>query len=65
MPVMGGIEFLETIDLKKNYPDLKVLVLSNLSDQNTIDQISKLGATKYVLKSSVSPGELLAAVKTL
>lgn len=65
MPVMGGIEFLEKVDLKKNYPNIKVLVLSNLSDHKTLDTITKLGATKYLLKASVSPSELVAAVRDL
>ncbi|MBA2279472.1 response regulator transcription factor [Candidatus Saccharibacteria bacterium] len=65
MPVMGGIEFLEKVDVKKKYPKMKILVLSNLSDPKTLDQIEKLGATKYLLKAGTSPTELIDAVKQL
>ncbi len=63
MPIMGGIEFLQKVKIKHDYPDVKILVLSNLSDANTLQQISKLGATKYLLKASLSPSQLVEAVK--
>lgn len=62
MPVMGGIEFLEAVELKKNYPDVKVLVLSNLSDPKTRERVESLGATKYLLKAGVAPAELVKTV---
>ncbi|HUP26408.1 MAG TPA: response regulator [Candidatus Limnocylindrales bacterium] len=65
MPVMGGIEFLEKTKIKQNHPHLKVLVLSNLSDTATLQQVTKLGATKYFLKASLSPTQLVEAVKSL
>ncbi|HXH04827.1 MAG TPA: response regulator [Candidatus Nitrosotenuis sp.] len=65
MPVMGGIEFLETIKIKENYPDTRVLFLTNLSDQKTVTQSKKMGAHKYLLKASVSPKELITAVGEL
>lgn len=65
MPVMNGFEFLESVNVKKNHPDIKVLVLSNLSDQASLDKISELGATKYVLKASISPSELVEEVRQL
>lgn len=65
MPVMGGLEFLEKAAVKLNYPNTKVLVLSNLSDSKTLSKICDLGADKYLLKSSASPAELAAAVKEL
>ncbi len=55
MPIMSGIEFLEKTKIKLNYPDVKVLVLSNLSDPKTLQKIVSLGANKYLLKASLSP----------
>ena len=65
MPVMNGIEFLEKAQLKKNYPAIKVLVLSNLSDPKTINKITKLGVSDYKLKASLSPVQLASAVRNL
>lgn len=65
MPVMSGIEFLEKVDIRTNYPSTRVLVLSNLSDPKTLNRITESGATKYLLKSSASPAELVAAVRSI
>lgn len=65
MPVMSGIEFLEKTKIKQNYPDVKILVLSNLSDPKTLQKIVSLGANKYLLKASLSPAQLVTAVKRL
>ncbi len=65
MPVMSGIEFLEKVNLIKQYPDTKVLVLSNLSDKDTVDQVTSLGASKHMVKSSLSPKQLVATVRAL
>lgn len=65
MPVMGGIEFLKTAHIPEKYPATKVLVLSNLSDQKTVDTVMGLGASRYLLKASTSPRELIAAIESL
>ncbi len=65
MPVMNGIEFLKHADIANNHPTTKVLVLSNLSDKETIDQVTSLGASKHVIKSSLSPSELVSTVRSL
>jgi len=63
MPVMDGVEFLEKYDLKKNHPDVKVVVFSNYDLQDEIDSAYRLGADRYVLKAWASPKELLQIVK--
>jgi len=65
MPIMGGIEFLEIVHIAETYPDTKVLVLSNLSDQKTLENVMRLGASRYMLKASASPRELIEAVEAL
>lgn len=65
MPVMNGIEFLEKVNLMKKYPKTKVLVLSNLSDKETVDQVITLGASKHLVKSSLSPSQLVSTVRAL
>ncbi len=65
MPVMSGIEFLQQVKIAETYPDTRVLVLSNLSDKETIARVIELGATRHLIKSSVSPRELVANVREL
>jgi CheY-like chemotaxis protein len=61
MPAMDGKELMSTIDLSE-YPGMKVIVYSNLSDKTTESEMLKLGAHDFILKSSMTPRDLLAAV---
>lgn len=61
MPVMDGREFLRNVDLS-DYPNTKVIVYSNLSDQQTETELRELGAHDFILKSSMTPSDLLALV---
>ncbi len=61
MPIMDGKEFLRTIDLQK-YPQLKIIVYSNMSDSATEAEVLKLGAYKVVLKSSLAPKDLVELI---
>ncbi len=62
MPGMNGFETAEW--LYKNYPQVKVLALSMLSDEHTIIRMLKSGAKGYILKSA-DPDELLLALDSL
>ena len=61
MPRLSGKEFLENIDIA-DYPNTKIIVTSNISDQPVVDEMLRLGAHKYVLKASLSPTDLLRMV---
>ncbi len=61
MPRLSGKEFLENIDVA-DYPNTKIIVTSNISDQPIVDEMLRLGAHKYVLKASLSPTDLLRMV---
>lgn len=63
MPVMNGIEFLEKFSIKKKYKDIKILLLTNLGDDQEIKKAQNLGAHSYALKANMSPDELVAFVK--
>lgn len=65
MPVMSGIEFLQQANLAREFPNTKVLVLSNLSDKETVKQVESLGASKHLVKASLSPSQLVANVRSL
>lgn len=61
MPLMDGKELLRNIDMN-DYPKMKIVVYSNLSDKFTEAEILKLGAHDFILKSSMTPADLLALV---
>jgi CheY-like chemotaxis protein len=62
MPVMDGKTFLEKLDIS-NYPDLTVIVCSNTSDKNLMDEMLKLGAQKVVTKADLAPNDLTTLVE--
>ncbi|OYW19962.1 MAG: DNA-binding response regulator [Sphingobacteriales bacterium 12-47-4] len=62
MPEMDGYE--TTQWLHKNYPFIKVLVLSMLSDEKTIIKMFRLGARGYLLKNT-DPEELHKALDAI
>lgn len=62
MPQMDGKELLRNIDLSE-YPKTRVIVYSNLSDKSTETEVLNLGAHDFVLKSSMTPNDLLELVK--
>jgi len=62
MPEMDGFE--TTRWLHSNYPQIKVLVLSMLSDERTIIRMVRLGAKGYLLKNA-EPEELKAALDSV
>jgi CheY-like chemotaxis protein len=63
MPIMDGLGFLEKInELGKELP--KIILMTNLSGGKEIDQAMKLGAVDALLKSNLSPRQLIAAVRS-
>lgn len=62
MPYMNGYETAEWI--KKNYPIIKILVLSMLDDERSIIRMLQFGARGYITKGS-DPKELKTALDTL
>jgi two-component system, NarL family, invasion response regulator UvrY len=62
MPEMDGFE--TTTWLHKNYPFIKILVLSMVSDERTIIRMFRLGAKGYLLKNT-EPEELLKALDSV
>jgi two-component system, response regulator YesN len=62
MPMMNGLTFLEKSNIKETYPDTTVIAFSNLSDIDMLNKMLELGADTHMLKSSISPKELLRTV---
>jgi DNA-binding NarL/FixJ family response regulator len=60
MPLMGGIELTE--EVKKNYPELKVMILSALDHEKYVIKAFQSGVNGYLLKSA-DADELLFAIR--
>jgi DNA-binding NarL/FixJ family response regulator len=62
MPVMNGLEATEQI--RKQIPQVKVLILSAYDNEEYINQVINSGAMGYLLKNA-SPDELNEAIKAV
>ena len=60
MPGLNGIE--ATRQIRQNYPEVKVVVLSMHSNEEYVFQVLRAGASGYVLKQSDS-SEVLTAIR--
>ena len=61
MPIMDGKEFLRNVDTSE-YPDTKFIVYSNLTDDTVQQEMIGLGADKVILKSTMTPLDLIDLV---
>jgi len=57
MPNMNGLELIEAI--KRQFPHIRILVLSSHDQYDYVRSAMKLGAHDYVLKGSLQPEKLL------
>lgn len=62
MPQMNGVQFIEKLDNKEDMK-AKIIVMSNLSSGRDLEKMRELGIQKSMLKSDVSPKQLIAAVR--
>ena len=52
MPLLNGLE--ATRQIRKDYPDVKVIILSAYSDDAFVKQVTELGAAGFLLKQTSS-----------
>jgi DNA-binding NarL/FixJ family response regulator len=62
MPEVNGVE--ATAMIKKDFPQIKIIVLTTFNDDEYIYDALKNGASGYLLKDT-SPAEILRAVRTV
>lgn len=60
MPEMSGIEF--TQQIKKEFPEIKIIALSMFSERSTISEMLQAGASGYILKNT-GKEELINAIE--
>jgi len=62
MPKLGGLE--ATVEIKRMYPHIKVLVLTQYEDREYISRFLKAGVSGYLLKKAVG-SDLITALQTI
>jgi len=63
MPRLDGIGFLKKVKIAENPSDTKIIVFTNLSSGGNIQEALALGADEFILKSDLSPQDLLGMVR--
>jgi two-component system, OmpR family, alkaline phosphatase synthesis response regulator PhoP len=66
LPHKTGLEILKTVRTDPAYKDLetKIVILTNLADENIIKQINDLHADGYLLKVDISPTDLVDTIES-
>ncbi len=64
MPIKDGFETLEEIKKDERTKNVKVLVFSNLAQQDDIQKVVGLGATGYLIKKDFSLKDLISKIET-
>ncbi|RMF90876.1 MAG: DNA-binding response regulator [Nitrospinota bacterium] len=62
MPGLGGLE--ATLELKKRFPELKILILTQYDNREYLYRFLKAGVSGYVLKRAAGT-ELVAAIRAV
>lgn len=59
MPNVNGLEVLRELKKQGITPGLPVIVLTNVMDQTTIAEAKQLGARDYIIKTDLTPSQVL------
>ena len=65
MPYMDGIDFLKEIKKNEKYKNIPVIMLSNLSEKERVDDALSLGVSDYLIKSHFTPSEVVEKINSL
>lgn len=63
MPELDGLELLEILHSHPQWKAVPVVMLTGVSDTHAIRRAERLGAKEYLVKTTFSLGQMLAAVK--
>jgi DNA-binding response OmpR family regulator len=64
MPVMAGDEMLEKLRATTWGKDVKVIILTNMGEQEAPEKIKKLGVSAFIVKAEMTPRQVAELVKT-
>ena len=65
MPYMNGIETLKKIKADDNWKNVPVIMLTNISEKEKVNEGMELGIADFLIKSHFTPSEVVQKVNTL
>lgn len=65
LPGMSGFEFMEEKGKDPETVGIPVIIFSNLSDEESLQRGTKLGAKEYLIKAHTTPAQVVERIKTV
>ena len=65
MPYMDGKEVLKRLKKDKKWENIPVIILTNLSQKEEVEELLEKGADDYLIKSHFTPSEVVGKIKSL
>ncbi len=65
MPYMDGMETLEKIKSENSWKNIPVILLTNLSEKEKIEEALNIGANDYMVKSHFTPSEVISKINSI
>lgn len=65
MPYMDGMEVLKKLKANDKWKKIPVIILTNLSQKEEVDEGLGIGADDYLIKSHFTPSEVVEKVRTI
>ncbi len=65
MPYMDGMETLRKIKSEEKWKKIPIILLTNLSDKEKIEETLGVGADDFLIKSHFTPSEVISKVNML
>jgi len=65
MPKMSGLDALRALrELTPPHKDIPVFIITNLGQENVIEEAFKIGMDGYIIKSQVTPQQIVNEINT-
>lgn len=65
MPYMDGKEVLARLKESEKWKNIPVIILTNLSQRDDVEEILQKGADDYLIKSHFTPSEVVEKIKAV
>lgn len=65
MPYMSGNEVLKKIKANEKMKDVPIIMLTNISEKEKVDEGLRLGINDYLIKSHFTPSEVVEKIHAL
>lgn len=65
MPYMDGKEVLARLKKSEKWKNIPVIILTNLSQRDDVEEILQKGADDYLIKSHFTPSEVVEKIKAV